>query len=67
MLKIAQKFTIGVNGFRLYPSDLSIYNIAVDQKGNVKIIDAENIIIVDLDQIRQRKYLITIRYSFSFL
>jgi len=66
MLQIAQKFTIGVNGFRLYPNDLSIYNIAVDQKGNVKIIDAENIIIVDLEQIRQRKYLINI-YVTCFL
>lgn len=67
MLQIADKFTKGVNGFRLYSSDLSIYNIAVDQKGNVKIIDAENVLVVDLEQIRQRKYTSLPHYILRFL
>ena len=56
LLKIAEKFTTGINGFRLYSTDLSIYNIAVDQDGNVKVIDTENTIVVDLEHIRQCKF-----------
>lgn len=51
LIKIAQQLTIGVDGFRLYVTDLSIFNVAVSSTGKLKIIDGENIVMVDLEQI----------------
>lgn len=45
LLEMAQDFTNGE--FRLYLTDVSLDNFAVDPHGKVKIIDAENIVIVD--------------------
>lgn len=53
MLKIAIQFTEGVNGFRLYATDLSLFNVAVGVNGSLKIIDGENIVVVDLEKIRE--------------
>ena len=53
MLKMAEKFTDGINGFRLYPTDVSIYNLAVSRDGAVKMVDGENIVIVDLQEIEK--------------
>lgn len=53
LLKISVQFTEGVSGFRLYATDLSLYNIAVGLDGSLRIIDGENIIVVDLDKIQK--------------
>lgn len=53
MLKMAEKFTEGVDGFRLYPTDVSLYNLAVSRDGVVKMVDGENIVIVDLQEIQK--------------
>ncbi|KAK4319415.1 hypothetical protein Pmani_009650 [Petrolisthes manimaculis] len=45
LLEMAQDFTNGE--FRLYLTDVSLDNFAVDSHGKVKIIDAENIVMVD--------------------
>ncbi|XP_053635768.1 divergent protein kinase domain 2A isoform X1 [Cherax quadricarinatus] len=45
LLELAQDFSEGE--FRLYLTDVSLDNFAVDSKGKVKIIDAENIVMVD--------------------
>ena len=52
LLLIAQQFDRGQSGFRLYLTDTSLYNIAVTPDNQLKIIDGENIILVDLDQIK---------------
>lgn len=51
MLTIADQFTNGTAGFRLYVTDLSLYNIAVGLDGILKIVDGENIVVVDLEKI----------------
>lgn len=53
MLNIADQFTKGTDGFRLYVTDFSLYNIAVGFDGVLKIVDGENIIIVDLEKIQK--------------
>lgn len=58
MLQMAKKFTEGVDGFRLYLTDVSLYNIAVNSNGSLRIVDAENIVVVDLDQIKKGYYYI---------
>lgn len=58
MLKIAVQFTKGSSGFRLYATDLSLYNIAVDTNDSLKIIDGENIIVVDLQKILKGRKII---------
>ncbi|XP_045601998.1 divergent protein kinase domain 2A [Procambarus clarkii] len=45
LLELAQDFTDG--DVRLYLTDVSLDNFAVDSNGKVKIIDAENIVMVD--------------------
>lgn len=42
---MAQEFSY--SEFRLYLTDVSLDNFAVDAEGKVKIIDAENIVMVD--------------------
>lgn len=51
LLEIAQLFTFKDINFSFYLTDLSPDNIAVDNNYNVKIIDLENIIIVDRNTI----------------
>lgn len=53
MLRMAEKFTEGVNDFRLYATDVSLYNLAVSRDGVVKFVDGENIVIVDLQEIEK--------------
>lgn len=57
MLKIADKFTNGMAGFRLYVTDLSLYNIAIGADGILKIVDGENIVVVDLEKIEHGRFL----------
>lgn len=45
LLEMAQEFSY--SEFRLYLTDVSLDNFAVDAEGKVKIIDAENIVMVD--------------------
>ena len=45
LLEMAQEFSSAE--FRLYLTDVSLDNFAVDKKGKVKIVDAENIVLVD--------------------
>lgn len=47
LLKIAQRLTFHDSRFSLYMTDLTAENVAVDDKGDVKVIDLGNIIIVD--------------------
>lgn len=65
MLKIAVQFTKGFSGFRLYATDLSLYNIAVGSDDSLKIIDGENIIVVDLQKVLQGIFFILF-YFFVF-
>lgn len=53
LLKIAEQFTQGAFGFRLYVTDVSLYNIAVAPDGSLKVIDGGNIVLVDLEEIQQ--------------
>ena len=53
LLSIAKQFTLGVSGLRLYLTDLSLYNVAVDPQKSLRIIDGGNIVIVDLKQIEK--------------
>lgn len=55
MLKIADQFTNGTAGFRLYATDISLYNVAISKDGSLKIIDGENIVVVDLEKIQKGK------------
>ena len=45
LLEMAQEFSY--SEFRLYLTDVSLDNFAVDAEGKVKVIDAENIVLVD--------------------
>lgn len=45
LLELAQEFSY--SEFRLYLTDVSLDNFAVDAEGRVKVIDAENIVMVD--------------------
>jgi hypothetical protein len=47
LLQIAQKLTFHDTRFSLYMTDVTAENLAVDDKGDVKVIDLGNIIIVD--------------------
>jgi hypothetical protein len=53
LLIIADKFTNGAADFRLYLTDLSLFNTAVGSDGTLKIVDGENIVMVDLEKIRK--------------
>ena len=52
-MKLADRLTDNSMQFSLYWSDVSYGNIAVDKQGYVRIVDAENIIVVDKWQIKQ--------------
>lgn len=56
MLKIAEQFNNGTAGFRLYATDISLYNIAVSSDGSLKIVDGENIVVVDIDKIQKGSF-----------
>lgn len=51
LLDIAQLLTANPTDFALYLTDVSLDNFAVDAAGRVKVVDAENVIIVDRRQI----------------
>lgn len=51
LLLMAEQLTVGKSGFAMYWTDWSLFNIAVDQQHRLKIVDAENIILVDLQKI----------------
>ena len=55
LLKIAEKFTKGVSGLRMYITDLSLDNVAVTSTGDLKIVDGEHVIVVDLEIILKGK------------
>jgi len=47
LLQIAQKLTFHDTRFSLYMTDVTAENLAIDEKGDVKVVDLGNIIIVD--------------------
>ena len=51
-MRIAEKLTNNDQGYGLYMTDVSPENFAVNEKGEVFIIDAENIIVVDKRKIK---------------
>lgn len=51
---MAQQFSSGT--FVLYLTDVSLDNFAVGDDGSVKVIDAENIVIVDTSSAGLSKY-----------
>jgi len=54
LLKIAEKLNQGVDGFRLYLTDVSLQNVAINvSTSNLKVIDGENIVVVDLEKMKQ--------------
>ncbi|XP_071838169.1 divergent protein kinase domain 2A-like [Apostichopus japonicus] len=53
VLQIAEKFTDNDLGYALYPTDITLENLAVTDKEEVMFIDAENILVVDREQIRK--------------
>ncbi|XP_046333377.2 divergent protein kinase domain 2A-like [Haliotis rufescens] len=55
IMKIADKMTINEEQFALYWTDLTYENLSVDAAGKVKVIDLENIIVVDLMAIAATK------------
>ena len=55
IMKMADKLTDNPTEFTLYWTDLSYENIAVDKQGYVRLVDSENIIVVDKWQIKQGK------------
>ena len=56
LLKIAEKLNQGVSGFRLYLTDVSLQNVAINvSTSNLKVIDGENIVVVDLEKMKQGK------------
>lgn len=55
VLQIAEKFTDNDLGYALYPTDITLENLAVTDKEEVMFIDAENILVVDREQIRKGK------------
>lgn len=57
LLRIADQLTRGIDDFRLYVTDVSLYNVAVDPTSTLKLIDGENIVVVDLEKIRQGRSL----------
>lgn len=68
LLEMAQEFSY--SEFRLYLTDVSLDNFAVDSEGRVKIIDAENIVIVDPSGLDLGKFLfsfILFNYLFIYL
>ncbi|XP_071798726.1 divergent protein kinase domain 2A-like [Asterias amurensis] len=52
VMRIAEKLTNNDQGYGLYMTDVSPENFAVNEKGEVFIIDAENIIVVDKQKIK---------------
>ncbi len=73
LLRIATQLTDGVDGMRLYLTDVSLHNVAVSAKnGRLKIVDGEHIVVVDLDHVRQSAFppffsLLRPMFSFSLL
>ena len=73
LLRIATQLTDGVDGMRLYLTDVSLHNVAVSAKnGRLKIVDGEHIVVVDLDHVRRRAFppffsLLRPMFSFSLL
>ena len=56
LLKIAEKLNQGVSGFRLYLTDVSLQKVAINvSTSNLKVIDGENIVVVDLEKMKQGK------------
>ena len=53
LLLMAEQLTVGKLGFRMYLTDWSLYNVAVDAEERLKIVDGENIIVVDLKKIEK--------------
>jgi len=51
LLLMAELLTVGKSEFAMYWTDWSLFNIAVDQQHRLKIVDTENIIVVDLQKI----------------
>jgi len=51
LLLMAEQLSIGKAGFTMYWTDWSLFNIAVDKKRRLRIVDAENIIVVDSQKI----------------
>lgn len=51
ILKIANKFTDNKLGYALYPTDITFENLAVSEEEEVIFIDAENILVVDKEQL----------------
>ena len=54
-MKIAELFTNNDSGFRLYWIDMGLDNLAVTSSGQVKVIDAEHIVMVDRKKIEKGK------------
>ena len=54
-MQIAEKFTSNDLKFSLYWTDLNSENLSVDNSGKVKVIDLENIIVVDVMAIEAGK------------
>ena len=55
VMKIAELFTNNDSGFRLYWIDMGLDNLAVTSSGQVKVIDAEHIVMVDRKKIEKGK------------
>ncbi|KAK2147422.1 hypothetical protein LSH36_554g01032 [Paralvinella palmiformis] len=55
VMKLADRLTDNSMQFSLYWLDISYDNLAVDKQGYVRIVDAENVIVVDKWQIKQDK------------
>lgn len=47
LLNLANVFTFGSSDFIFYFTDISLYNIVVDEHGNVSLVDLDNVIIFD--------------------
>lgn len=62
LLEMAQEFSY--SEFRLYLTDVSLDNFAVDAEGKVRIIDAENIVMVDPSLLDLGKVFLIVYFSF---